>query len=461
MAAPSYTFQYDKQAGFSFTQDFSSLGFNVTAVAQQGPDGTGPAYLLNGLTDMGYWYQVGISYNWGYTTGTGTGHSQGFQGIYEVFDPYGTSVYPTTGGGGAMPLTVYSGDIVQFSLHFSNRQVIMATHDWNSSDSASQSYNSFGATTFNGQKYSISSSGFFRGLMTEQYFNTPDNSTGMQVAYSGNTSLSSAWMWMDEFGIQGPYTFPVFKNSTSSAVYYSNQDLQYFTSNGLGIASNGQVFVTGLPQIISAVTGGASGPTEFQGQTATVTVRFRNTSSVALTIGNFTITTVSGNIYGSNTSPILLGTGETRDIPIVITIPSANTPHTFNVTVGLDWQFYVSSIQRSIHGRSLIDTSSTTLFVQTPPTTSTPPSSNVPSSTPGTQKPSPPTNAQESLVQSFLLHYALPIGIPYLVLAGIGAVFVIRRENLRRRPAIRRCPNCLHTAAPTDVQCLICGTLFP
>jgi hypothetical protein len=28
-----------------------------------------------GLIDMGYWYQVGISYNYGYITSTGTGYT--------------------------------------------------------------------------------------------------------------------------------------------------------------------------------------------------------------------------------------------------------------------------------------------------------------------------------------------------------------------------------------------------
>src|SRR5580704_12041724 len=56
--APSPT--YDEQLGITFTQDFSSLEYNVSALAQASPDGYGPGYLLNGLTPEGYWYQVGI-----------------------------------------------------------------------------------------------------------------------------------------------------------------------------------------------------------------------------------------------------------------------------------------------------------------------------------------------------------------------------------------------------------------
>ena len=55
---------YDEQLGTTFTQNFASITYNVTAVAQSDTNGYGPAYLLNGLGSTGYWYQVGISYDW-------------------------------------------------------------------------------------------------------------------------------------------------------------------------------------------------------------------------------------------------------------------------------------------------------------------------------------------------------------------------------------------------------------
>src|SRR5690242_16470911 len=44
---------YDEQVGITFTQDFSTLAFNVSAVAFA-DSGIGPGYLVNGLTDRGY-----------------------------------------------------------------------------------------------------------------------------------------------------------------------------------------------------------------------------------------------------------------------------------------------------------------------------------------------------------------------------------------------------------------------
>ncbi|HVB12967.1 MAG TPA: hypothetical protein VNE86_07520, partial [Nitrososphaerales archaeon] len=55
---------YDEQLGITFTQSFASISYNVSAVAQQDVNGYGPAYLLNGLSNVGYWYQIGLSWDW-------------------------------------------------------------------------------------------------------------------------------------------------------------------------------------------------------------------------------------------------------------------------------------------------------------------------------------------------------------------------------------------------------------
>jgi hypothetical protein len=75
---------YDEQIGATFTQSFTALAYNVTAVEQTDPiSGDGPAYLLNGLSNSAFWYQVGLSWNWNPGTNPGTG----FAMSYEVFDP--------------------------------------------------------------------------------------------------------------------------------------------------------------------------------------------------------------------------------------------------------------------------------------------------------------------------------------------------------------------------------------
>ena len=83
-AATASSPTYDEQIGTTFTQDLTSLTYNVTALAQVDADGYGPAYIMNGLTTAGYWYQVGISYHWPSSGGT---YDPTFGFSYQVFGP--------------------------------------------------------------------------------------------------------------------------------------------------------------------------------------------------------------------------------------------------------------------------------------------------------------------------------------------------------------------------------------
>src|SRR5438445_11116441 len=108
-----------------FTQNFQALDYNVTAVAQTDSAGYGPAYLLNGLSDMGYWYQVGLAYNW--PLASGSGYDSGFHIIWEVFAPNGSTNNPVLS---RIPDNVNQGDTIQLSLSFaSGNGVIMSRDD--------------------------------------------------------------------------------------------------------------------------------------------------------------------------------------------------------------------------------------------------------------------------------------------------------------------------------------------
>src|SRR6267143_247654 len=96
---------YDQQVSMIFTQNFQALDYNVTAVAQTDSSGYGPAYLLNGLSDTGYWSQVGLAYNW--PLASGSGYDSGFHFIWEVFAPNGTTNNPVLS---RVPDNVNQGD---------------------------------------------------------------------------------------------------------------------------------------------------------------------------------------------------------------------------------------------------------------------------------------------------------------------------------------------------------------
>jgi hypothetical protein len=259
---------YNEQLGISFTQNFTSLAYNVTAVEQADPNSKeGPAYLLNGLSNVGYWYQVGFSWNWapGYSPGTG------FSLNYEVFDVEGNTVFPPGGYGGLSAFSgpVNEGDTVLLSLKFSNTMVAMFAKDYNTGAYASEAYSAEGASYFTGQTSGTSNyNGYFTGLMTEWYHSAPFYGNVAAVAYSNpSVALTSAWMWMSEISCQDTScSNPIilFTNSTSNPVLYTNpMQLQKFSSKGATEFSDAYKFITGpayYPITVSySVVGGGSG----------------------------------------------------------------------------------------------------------------------------------------------------------------------------------------------------------
>ena len=237
---------YDEQVGITFTQDFSRLAFNVTAVAFADSSGVGPGYLVNGLTDSGYWYQVGLSYDWPRTSGA---VNPGFNMNYEVFDPNGVSIDPYNSGGlKSFDGLVNAGDSVLLSLTFSSGSVVMRAMDWQTRTVSSHSYQAHGSI-FVGLESSLSSQlGFFTGLMTEQYHSSPYYGTGLPVTYNETgVTLSSAWMWMDEWNTDTGQS--VFRDNTTKPVQLDTSLSQYFSSNGTAEIANAYGLVTGLTPV--------------------------------------------------------------------------------------------------------------------------------------------------------------------------------------------------------------------
>ncbi len=249
---------YDEQLGLTFTQNFVSLAYNVTAVPQVDSDGYGPVYLLNGLSNDGYWYQVGLSYNWPYAIG---GYNPGFNLNYEVFNSAGKSIYPTNGGGGLKPFsgTVNSGDLVLLNLYFNSGNVYMFAKDWNTGASAYVTYADSQTSSFSGSLSSPSNNGLFSGLMTEWWHVNPYTGDETQVTYSDySLGLSSAWMWMDETAPSNPSWSGAWSTSTAGPVTYSSSNptqLQSLSSHGATEYSSAYQFITGsIVQQMTSIT---------------------------------------------------------------------------------------------------------------------------------------------------------------------------------------------------------------
>jgi hypothetical protein len=243
---------YDVQLGITFTQSFAYLAYNVTAVAQSDVNGFGPGYLLNGLSDQGYWYQVGISWNWPYASG---GYTSGFNMNYEAFDSNGNSVFPASGGGGLTSLSgaVNDGDSILLSLSFSGGNVVLYAFDWNTGASAQEAYTAHGATTFVGETGGPDNgNGLFTGLMTEWWHSAASIGTTSPVIYTNSTTtLSSGWLWADDWN---PDTGVTIFSDYRYLAFSNPSQLQYFTTNGTAVAADGYEFITDAVSAVSAVS---------------------------------------------------------------------------------------------------------------------------------------------------------------------------------------------------------------
>ena len=138
---------YDYQFWYYPVSSQSSLSFNVVAQPKTDAYGFGPLLAVNGATAGGYWYQVGLSYNfWKYG---GIHHLDGFQMFYQVYEN-DNAVYPYSNGS-TSPInftTLQAGNTVTLSLSFQNGNVTMQATDQQTGQSISKSYYAYGATTF-------------------------------------------------------------------------------------------------------------------------------------------------------------------------------------------------------------------------------------------------------------------------------------------------------------------------
>ena len=250
VAAPNPS--YDVQELEAYTQSYPSLEVNVTAVAQCDASGYGPSYLLNGLSNTGYWYQVGINWNWPLQSG---GYKTGFGFVSETWAPGGLSQAPASA-----PFSgpINSGDIVELSLSFGGGQLVASARDLNTGASGSSSYPARGATFFVGTgqqqsrtRFSFATRGYFTGLMTEWYHvNASVNSVEQMVTYSENTTaIGSAVLGVGEWNFTTSAPSPVFSAAVNNGnpTDFSTQpnQLQQFTLNGYTISADAYRFTTG------------------------------------------------------------------------------------------------------------------------------------------------------------------------------------------------------------------------
>jgi len=194
---------YDEQLTVGLGSNATALSYNVTAIAQNDTYGFGPLYSLNGWTQMNVWYQVGLTWNWGYNNEEM--HLHGFRFFYQVWNTTSKrSMFPNAYGTTeaiAFRKPVRSGDIVLLSLRAMRGEINMSAYDWESNASESTSFPSYGASGFLG---SPKPTGFATSLMTEWYHVLPFFCTNQAVVYSNKLApVSSGWLQIGEWNFTG------------------------------------------------------------------------------------------------------------------------------------------------------------------------------------------------------------------------------------------------------------------
>ncbi|MEM0131115.1 MAG: hypothetical protein QXN74_03250 [Saccharolobus sp.] len=102
----------------------TNMSAYVKVIAQSSISGYGPAYLINAITNNGWWYQLGVAYNWPYSNGS---YDPGFHLIYMVWASNGSPVIgPCLVNFNGQ---VNSGDEVLLEMYFSGSNIILSAYD--------------------------------------------------------------------------------------------------------------------------------------------------------------------------------------------------------------------------------------------------------------------------------------------------------------------------------------------
>ncbi|MDE1871574.1 MAG: hypothetical protein KGI06_05045 [Candidatus Micrarchaeota archaeon] len=176
---------YNLMIGETFRHDSASIERIVHAVPQLMDHG-GPAYLINGLTDSGWWYQFGIEYKW-----PSTNERKKFYFTYEIWDSKDSKCnnsvadvsiiypmkFPDSKNAGTNPmlyretnsLRIKSGDWVKLGMRIQNGMIIMSGKDTRNGTTMEIGFKANGSKFVGTRGDDSEIAGCFSGLLTELY----------------------------------------------------------------------------------------------------------------------------------------------------------------------------------------------------------------------------------------------------------------------------------------------------
>jgi hypothetical protein len=319
---------YDEQAGFTFDQNFTAITAYIVATPLSDPGGFGAGLFLNGLTDKGWWYQVGVAYDW--PNQDFSSAIPGFSFVYDAFEPSGESVVSSFNNGTpnltAFLPQVRAGDIVMLSISINGSNIHLKALDLRTGLYAEATYNSSGATKFVGLREVSNQMGYFTGVMTEWYRTNSSIislSEGQADYWLGET-VNQGTLWADEYLLQN---FTTIHYSSSGLLNLTSQAMVKFSLGPLFVLADSVHVITGSLELTASITA------------PPLTLQYVLPSVPGLVTGDsYNITTkMQGQVWGG-ISPYtysMFVDGRLRHSGVLNSSPPANTNFTLDVPLGV------------------------------------------------------------------------------------------------------------------------------
>jgi len=173
--------------------------------------------------------------------------------------------------------------------------------------------------------------------MTEQYHSSQYYGAGLPVTYNdAGASLSSAWMWMDEWNTV--YGQTVFRDNTTMPVALDNSIGQYFSSNGIAEAMSAHGLVTGLTPVDLPTLNARIPATGLPGHQVSVIIVIVEPQGATVRFANLNITTSFGRYSFTLGSPFSF-ISRTAQYNVSISVPAGVGLGNYDLTINaLSWQ---------------------------------------------------------------------------------------------------------------------------
>ncbi len=186
----------NEQIGITFFDNTKSMDYYITAISNTDANGYGSAFILNGVTDKGDWFQFGLSYNFSTTT-------EGFlvqTAILPKIQPDSENCSAMKMSVINMPIKITTGDKIELKMYIKGGKVFVAAKNiTKGGEQANASFDADGATTFLGDKSLDEHGTVFTGLMTESWHASLErNAVGTQTYVPASPTSAPGWLWIQE-----------------------------------------------------------------------------------------------------------------------------------------------------------------------------------------------------------------------------------------------------------------------